>query len=65
MKRPPTPPIVHKLAKRADSRPERVNEIYRGMRPDYRDGPLNTMLVALCAVVAIGAVLLLTWGGVA
>ncbi len=55
-------PLDHRIAKRAPAMPERVNALYRGRRPDYRDGPLNAALIVLVAVIGLGAVLLLTYG---
>lgn len=49
--KPLRPPIVHKLEERARQ------------RPDYREGPLGSMLIALIGVVGLGVVLLLTYGG--
>lgn len=62
--RPKQPPIIHRLTKRrTDGKPERVNVHYREMRPDYREGPLNTMLAAIIVIVGLGAFALLQWGG--
>ncbi len=60
--KPKRTPLMHKLAKRAEALPERVNVFYRGRRPDYRDGPLNAALIVLVGVIGLGAVLLLTYG---
>jgi hypothetical protein len=44
-------------------KPERVNHLYRDRHPANRNGSVDGMLGALCALVVAGTYCLLTWGG--
>ena len=53
--KPKRPPLMHKLTKRAETTPERVNALYRGRHPANRTGWLDLAIGGALVVILLGS----------